>query len=117
MKPDSKPSLRPRTRELRAVVRENQLLGGSFPPIDVPRYVIADIIAAGSYFVFGTINVYLFAAWQKRKVAEPVVASDDDETPSEPLTGPFSRLRRRRVPRSPGRSSSRRGRRAPPSAR
>ena len=42
------------------VVRENQLFGGSFPPIDVPRYVLADIVAAGSYFVFGTINVYMF---------------------------------------------------------
>ncbi len=72
-------------------------MGGSFPPIDVPRYVIADIVAAGSYFVFGTINVYLFSAWQKRKVAEPVVASEDDATPGEPLTGPFSRLRRRRA--------------------
>ncbi len=30
----------------------------NLPPIDVPRYVLADIVAAGSYFVFGTINVY-----------------------------------------------------------
>jgi hypothetical protein len=77
------------------VVQENQLFGGTFPPIDVPRYVLADIVAAGSYFVFGTINVYLFAAWQKRKVAEP--AGEDADTPSEPLTGPFSRLRRKRA--------------------
>ena len=62
------------------VVRENQLFGGSFPPIDVPRYVLADIVAAGSYFVFGTINVYLFAAWQKRKVAEPVAAVEGEDS-------------------------------------
>ena len=63
------------------LVRENQFFGGSFPPIDVPRYVLADIVAAGSYFVFGTINVYLFSAWQKRKVAEPVEAAEG-EAPS-----------------------------------
>lgn len=79
------------------VVRENQLFGGSFPPIDVPRYVLADIVAAGSYFVFGTINVYLFAAWQKRKVAEPVAAEAEDAESEPPITGPFSRLRRRRA--------------------
>ena len=62
------------------VVRENQLFGGSFPPIDVPRYVLADIVAAGSYFVFGTINVYLFAVWQKRKVAEPVAAVEGEDS-------------------------------------
>jgi hypothetical protein len=75
-------------------VRENQFFGGSFPPIDVPRYVGADIIAAGSYVVFGTINVYLFSAWQKRKVAEPV----EDEAADEETGGsPLARLRRRRA--------------------
>ena len=73
------------------VVRENQLFGGSFPPIDVPRYVLADIVAAGSYFVFGTINVYLFAAWQKRKVAEPVAAVEGEaRRPTANSRGPFS---------------------------
>jgi hypothetical protein len=76
-------------------VQENQWFGGSFPPIDVPRYVLADIIAAGSYFVFGAINVYLFSAWQKRKVAEPAAAGEEPGEP--PVTGPFSRLRRRRA--------------------
>jgi hypothetical protein len=78
------------------LVRENQFFGGSFPPIDVPRYVIADIVAASSYIVFGTINVYLFSAWQKRKLAEPVAPAEGE--PSEPAGGgPFARLRRRRV--------------------
>jgi hypothetical protein len=79
------------------VVRENQLFGGSFPPIDVPRYVLADIVAAGSYFVFGTINVYLFAAWQKRKVAEPVAAVEGEDSTDPNAGGPFARLRRRRA--------------------
>jgi hypothetical protein len=79
------------------VVQENQFFGGSFPPIDVPRYVVADIVAAGSYFVFGTINVYLFAAWQKRKVAEPVTEGEGDDSGAPPMSGPFSRLRRRRA--------------------
>ena len=70
------------------VVRENQLFGGSFPPIDVPRYVLADIVAAGSYFVFGTINVYLFAAWQKRKVAEPVAAVEGEDSGDPNVGGP-----------------------------
>ena len=78
-------------------VRENQFFSGSFPPINIPRYVLADIIAAGSYFVFGTINVYLFSAWQKRKVAEPVEAAEGESPNEPPLTGPFSRLRRRRA--------------------
>jgi hypothetical protein len=79
------------------VVRENQLFGGSFPPIDVPRYVLADIVAAGSYFVFGAINVYLFAAWQKRKIAEPVAADVEGEGGEPSTGGPFARLRRRRA--------------------
>ena len=68
-------------------VRENQFFNGSFPPISIPRYVLADIVAAGSYFVFGTINVYLFSAWQKRKVAEPVEAAEGESPNEPPLTG------------------------------
>jgi len=78
-------------------VRENQWFGGSFPPIDVPRYVLADSIAAGSYVVFGVLNVYLFSAWQKRKVVEPVDATEGEESGEGPITGPFARLRRRRA--------------------
>jgi hypothetical protein len=79
------------------VVQENQFFGGSFPPIDIPRYVLADSVAALSYVVFGTINVYLFAAWQKRKVSEPVEPAEGEATGEPPTTGPFSRLRRRRA--------------------
>jgi hypothetical protein len=77
------------------LVRENQLFGGSFPPIDVPRYVLADIVAAGSYVVFGTINVYLFSAWQKRKVVEPATTEGPGEPGELSARGPFARLRRR----------------------
>jgi hypothetical protein len=79
------------------LAHENQFFGGTFPPIDIPRYVIADTVAAGSYLVFGTINVYLFSAWQKRKVAEPVEAGAEGEGHQPPTTGPFARLRRRRA--------------------
>ena len=51
----------------------------NLPPIDVPRYVLADIVAATSYFVFGTINVLLFSMWQKRTVAEPAAVGEDGE--------------------------------------
>ena len=78
-------------------VRQNQWFGGSFPPIDVPRYVLADAIAAGSYFVFGTIQVLLFSMWQKRKIAEPVDADAEPTEPGEVSGGPFARLRRRRA--------------------
>jgi hypothetical protein len=79
------------------LARQHQFLNGRFPPIDVPRYVIADSVAAGSYLVFGTINVYLFSAWQKRKLAEPVEAGAEGAGGEPPTTGPFSRLRRRRA--------------------
>jgi hypothetical protein len=75
---------------------EQDQIATNLPPFSVARYVVSDMIAAGFYVVFGVLNVYLFAKWQKRKVAEPVVAVEGDETPeADPLTGPFSRLRRR----------------------
>ncbi|GIU85720.1 MAG: hypothetical protein KatS3mg009_0235 [Acidimicrobiia bacterium] len=77
-------------------LREGQFLGGRFPPFDVPRFVGADIVAATMYVVFGVLNVYLFSAWQKRKVAEPATAGEGEE-PAPPVTGGFARLRRRRA--------------------
>jgi hypothetical protein len=75
---------------------EQDQIATNLPPFSVARYVLSDMIAAGFYVVFGVVNVFLFAQWQKRKVAEPVVAAESDEgTPADPLTGPFSRLRRR----------------------
>ena len=55
------------------------------------------MVAAGSYFVFGTINVYLFSAWQKRKVAEPVAPVEGEDSEAPLASGPFSRLRRLRA--------------------
>ena len=50
-----------------------------------------------TYVVVLVINVYLFAAWQKRKVAEPVTVAEGEAAtpPPEAGGGPFSRLRRR----------------------
>ena len=76
--------------------REGQFLGDRFPPFDIPKFVLADIVAATLYIVFGTINVLLFSAWQKRKVAEPVAAPEGDAG-APPMTGGFSRFRRRRA--------------------
>ena len=75
---------------------EQDQIATNLPPFSVARYVVSDIIAATFYVVFGVVNVFLFAQWQKRKVAEPVVEAEGDEpAPADPLTGPFSRLRRR----------------------
>jgi hypothetical protein len=42
------------------------------------------------------LNIYFFAAWQKRKVAEPAADGADGTTDTGPITGGtiFSRLRR-----------------------
>jgi hypothetical protein len=77
-------------------LQQGQFLGGRFPPFDVPRFVGADVVAATMYVVFGVLNVFLFSAWQKRKVAEPV-ATPEGEEPAPPVTGGFARLRRRRA--------------------
>jgi hypothetical protein len=74
------------------VVREGQL-PGNMPPFDIPKAAFVDAVAAGMYIVFLGLNVYLFAAWQKRKVAEPASEEAVDAT-AEPA-GRFARLRRR----------------------
>src|SRR5438477_10379454 len=75
------------------VARHDQL-ASHIPPFDITRAVIVDGIAALMYVVFIGLQVYLFAAWQKRKVAEPV-AVEEGETPVAP-SGPFALFRRRR---------------------
>jgi hypothetical protein len=62
---------------------------------DITRDKAADAVAALIYVVVLGLNIFFFAAWQKRKVAEPAtdgaVAAD-----SGPITGGtiFARLRR-----------------------
>jgi Heparan-alpha-glucosaminide N-acetyltransferase, catalytic len=67
------------------------------PPFDITRDKFVDAIAALIYVVVLVLNVYLFAAWQKRKVAEP--ATEGEETAPEPRGGPLARLRARREER------------------
>ena len=61
-------------------------------PFDINMKAISDIIATGIYVVMFGLNLFLFAAWQKRgaeKVEEP-------EAP--PKTSRFGRPLRRRAP-------------------
>ena len=63
-------------------------------PFQITRDKLSDSVAAGIYVVMLVLNVLLFVAWQKRKVAEP--ATEGEEAEATPITGGgmFSRLRR-----------------------
>jgi hypothetical protein len=77
------------------VLTEGQF-ASSVPPFEIPRAVVADTVVTLMYVAFLGVNVWLFAAWQKRKVAEP--ATEGDGAADEgPLTGGFGRFRRRRA--------------------
>ena len=64
-------------------------------PFDITRDKFLDAVAAVIYVIVLGLNVAFFAAWQKRKVAEPVT---DEQAAADagPITGGtiFSRLRR-----------------------
>ncbi len=77
------------------VIRENSVI-----PFSITRDKLADAVAAGIYGVVLVINIWLFALWQKRKVAEPVV--EVEGAPSEPTSGgsPLARMRARREART-----------------
>jgi hypothetical protein len=67
----------------------------NLPPFDITRDKVIDTGAAVIYVIVLGINIAFFAAWQKRKVAEP--ATDGEAaTDSGPITGGsvFSRFRR-----------------------
>ena len=64
-------------------------------PIDVTRDKLVDSGAVVIYAIVLTLNVALFVAWQKRKVAEPAAEGAE----SEPAKGPLGRLRARREER------------------
>ena len=68
----------------------------SVVPFDLTRDKLVDAVAALIYVVMLGLNVYLFAAWQKRKVAEPAAGGERTQAAPGPLTGGtiFSRLRR-----------------------
>jgi hypothetical protein len=66
----------------------------------ITRDKVVDAVAAGIYVVMLGLNVYLFVAWQKRKVAEPAVEVEaSDEPVSDEPGGPLRRLRARREKR------------------
>jgi hypothetical protein len=66
------------------------------PPFQITRDKVVDTGAVLIYVVMLTLNVALFVAWQKRKVAEPAT-EEHEATEETPITGGgmFSRLRRR----------------------
>jgi hypothetical protein len=63
-------------------------------PFDITLDKFVDAIAAVIYVIVLGLNIFFFAAWQKRKVAEP--ATEGEDATVTPITGggPFSRLRR-----------------------
>jgi hypothetical protein len=65
-------------------------------PFDITRDKFLDAVAALIYVVVLGLNVAFFAAWQKRKVAEPAAEGESAVSASGPLTGGtlFSRFRR-----------------------
>jgi hypothetical protein len=65
-------------------------------PFDITRDKFLDAVAAVIYVVVLGLNVAFFAAWQKRKVAEPADADESAASDAGPITGGrvFSRLRR-----------------------
>jgi hypothetical protein len=68
----------------------------SIIPFDITRDKLVDSLAAVIYVIVLSLNVYFFAAWQKRKVAEPAAEGASTETEAGPTTGGtmFSRFRR-----------------------
>ncbi len=77
-------------------MRHDQL-AAHLPPFDITRDKFVDAVAAGIYIVVLVLNVYLFVAWQKRKVAEPAAEGEDDR--AHRGGGPLARLRARREER------------------
>src|SRR5262245_16020905 len=74
----------------RFIVREGQL-AGNLPPFNIPTSAFVDGVAALMYGVFIGLNVYLFSAWQKRKVREPVAVETEEGAPVEAAPGgPFA---------------------------
>ena len=65
-------------------------------PFDITRDKFLDAVAALIYVVVLGLNVAFFAAWQKRKVAEPAAEGEAMASEAGPVTGGtiFSRLRR-----------------------
>jgi hypothetical protein len=72
----------------------------SILPFDITRDKFVDFVATMIYVVVLVLNVYFFVAWQKRKVQEPLMETEEAEaTPAAPR-GPLARMRARREGRT-----------------
>ena len=73
------------------LLRRNSILH-----FDITRDKVIDSGAVIIYVIVLTLNIALFAAWQKRKVAEPAAEGSDAGADAGPITGggAFSRFRR-----------------------
>jgi len=71
--------------------------GTNLPPFDITRDKLVDAVAGGIYVIVLGLNIYLFVAWQKRKVAEP--ATEVETTEPQASGGILGRLRARREAR------------------
>jgi len=66
------------------IVRSGQKIGPiHFLNFDINKQAIADAITAGIYVVMLTLNVYLFAKWQKRPTREAVAAAAAADAPEK----------------------------------
>jgi len=65
-------------------------------PFAITRDKAVDVVASVIYVVVLGLNIYFFAAWQKRKVAEPAAEGTVTAEDAGPITGggKFSRFRR-----------------------
>jgi len=68
----------------------------NLPPFDITRDKVVDSVAAVIYVIVLGLNIAFFAAWQKRKVAEPATEGEATAADAGPITGGsvFSRFRR-----------------------
>jgi hypothetical protein len=77
------------------LVHRGQIIHPNLPPFSITRDKVIDTGAVLIYAIVLTTNVKLFAAWQKRPIAEPA-AEGAETADAGPITGGsiFSRLRR-----------------------
>ena len=80
------------------LVHRSQIVN-NLPPFDITRDKVVDAVAALIYVIVLGLNIYFFAAWQKRKVAEPADGGGDDRDRSS------TDHRRRRVLPLPSREA------------
>jgi len=71
----------------------------NLPPFDITRDKFVDAVAGLIYVIVLVLNVWLFVAWQKRKVAEPVAVPEGEASEEPPSGGILTRLRARREAR------------------